>query len=75
HAGRAPTDPGRSTDQETTMRRTLFERVTGDRLGSGARVGQARPRAARDIDLDVARARHRAARPRVDGGTRPLRLF
>lgn len=57
------------------MHRTLYERVIADRFGSGARVGEGRRRAARDIDLEAGRVRHRNPRPTLDGGTRPLRLF
>ncbi len=57
------------------MSRTLYERVIVDRMGSVLRGGEGRRRSARDIDLDVNRARHQAPR-RTDGAsTRPLRLY
>lgn len=57
------------------MSRTLYERVIVDRMGSVLRGREGRRRSARDIDLDVNRARHQAPR-RTDGAsTRPLRLY
>lgn len=62
-------------DQETTMSRTLYERVIADRFGSAPRGGERRRRGARDIDLDVARTRHHAAADRSSAITRPIRFY
>lgn len=71
--GCTPTGPV-GDDQETTMTRTLYQRVIADRLGSTRRGGRRR-RGVRDRDLDVARPRHQVPTELPSTATRPTQLY